>query len=55
MSVGKAAIKGNTALVKVRLSQTDDDLVLTLRIGLVKEGDKWRIDSVTSQGGRSSR
>lgn len=55
MNVGKATIKGNTAVVKLKLSMTDDDFVLTLKVSLVKEAGVWKIDRVTSQGGRGTR
>ncbi len=46
IKVGKATIKGNTAVVKVGLSSPPDDFVMKLQISLVKEAGIWKIDRV---------
>ena len=49
MDIGKAAISGNKAVLKVMLSSLPpEDLHKTLRISLVKESGIWKIDRVKS-------
>ena len=49
MNIGKAAITGNKAVLKVMLSSPPpEDLHKTLRISLVKESGIWKIDRVKS-------
>lgn len=47
--VGKAAIKGSTAVVKVKLGSPADDWNMNLQVSLVKEGGNWKIDRVKGQ------
>lgn len=47
ITVGKAAIRGNKAVLKVILrAPAPEELVKTLQIALVKESGNWKIDRV---------
>ena len=46
VTVGKAAIKGTTAQIKVKLGSAAGDWDMNLQVSLVKEGGTWRIDRV---------
>ncbi len=47
ITIGKAAITGNKAVLKVKLSSPPpEELVKTLQITLVKESGNWKIDRV---------
>lgn len=46
INVGKAAINGGKAVVKVELGSPTGDWNMTLTIGLVKEVGTWKIDRV---------
>ena len=46
INVGKATIKGNTAVVKLDLGSPPDDWIKRLNISLVKEAGIWKIDRV---------
>lgn len=46
IEVGEAAVTGNKAVLKVKLSSPPDEFVMNLQVILVKEGGKWKIDRV---------
>lgn len=49
VNVGKATIKGNTAVVKLDLGSPPDDWIKRLNISLVKEVGIWKIDRIKGQ------